>query len=153
MPSLQLINCWTCLIIKRWKYNPHERCCSPGWSVCVCVRACVRAWRALKLTCKLHWASGASKRSNTHTICKNGRLGDYSLKHSLCLKVNEKSWEKIVCVNILSSWHIGASSMLIKENITHSSHGILMCVCIYIYIKQKVPIRIPLKYRIDKQYR
>ncbi len=28
---------------KRWKYNPHERRCSSGWSVCacVCVRVCV----------------------------------------------------------------------------------------------------------------
>ncbi len=31
---------------------------------------------------------------------------------------------------------------------------IQLLIChIYIYIKQKVPIRIPLKYRIDKQYR
>ncbi len=31
---------------------------------------------------------------------------------------------------------------------------LLIChIYIYIYIKQKVPIRIPLKYRIDKQYR
>ncbi len=43
MPSLQLLNCWTCLIIKRWKYNPHERRCSSGWSVCVCVCVCVFA--------------------------------------------------------------------------------------------------------------
>ncbi len=27
------INCWTCLIIKCWKYNPHERRCSPQWHV------------------------------------------------------------------------------------------------------------------------
>ncbi len=50
MLSLQLVNCWTCLIIKRWKYNPHERRCSPGWSVCVCV-----CKRALKLTGKIHF--------------------------------------------------------------------------------------------------
>ncbi len=31
---------------------------------------------------------------------------------------------------------------------------IQLLIChIYIYIKQKVPIRIPFKYRIDKQYR
>ncbi len=55
MQSLQLLNCWTCLIIKRWKYNPHERRCSP--CVCVCVRACVcvRTRRALKLTSKGHF--------------------------------------------------------------------------------------------------
>ncbi len=43
MPSLQLLNCWTCLIMKCWKYNPHERRCSSGWSVCVCVCVCARA--------------------------------------------------------------------------------------------------------------
>ncbi len=47
MPSLQLLNCWTCLIMKCWKYNPHERRCSSGWSVCACVcvfaRVCVCA--------------------------------------------------------------------------------------------------------------
>jgi len=81
--------------------------------VCVCVRACVcaracarvcvRARRALKLTSKGHLSFGASKRSNTHKTCKkNSRLEEYSLKYSLYLKVNENSWEKIVCVNILS---------------------------------------------------
>ncbi len=96
MPSLQLLNCWTCLIIKRWKYNPHDRRCSPGWSVCVCV--CARARRVLETDKQSTlWASDASKRSNTHKACKNDRLGENSLKHSLCLKVNENSWEKIVC--------------------------------------------------------
>ncbi len=115
MLSLQLLNCWTCLIIKRWKYNPHERRCSPGWSVRV--RVCVRACAARSKTDKQStlWASGASKRSNTHKACKNGWLGEYSLKHSLCLKVNENSWEKIVCQYFVLKWQTGASSMLIKE--------------------------------------
>ncbi len=101
MPSLQLLNCWTCLIIKRWKYNPHERRCSSGWSVCVCVclraRVCACAARSKTDRRSTLWASDASKRSNTHKACKNGRLGEYSLKHSLYLKVNENSWENIVC--------------------------------------------------------
>ncbi len=84
MPSLQLLNCWTCLIIKRWKYNPHERRFSSGWSVCarVCVCVCVCACAARSKTDKQNtlWASGTSKRSNTNKACKNGRLGEYSLK-------------------------------------------------------------------------
>ncbi len=55
MPSLQLLNCWTCLIIKCWKYNPHERRCSPCMCVCVCVCVCARARRALKRTSKGHF--------------------------------------------------------------------------------------------------
>ncbi len=95
-----------------WKYNPHERRCSPGWSVCVC--ACVCAARSKTDKQSTLWASDASKRSNTHKACKNGRLGEYSLKHSSCLKVNENSWEKIVCQYFVL-WQIGASLMLIKE--------------------------------------
>ncbi len=95
MPSLQLLNCWTCLIIKRWKYNPHERCCFSGWSVCACV--CLRAARSKTDKQITLWASGASKRSKTHTICKTDGLESIHLKHSLYLKVNENSWEKIVC--------------------------------------------------------
>ncbi len=67
--------------------------------VCVCLRARVCACAARSKTDRQStlWASDASKRSNTHKACKNGRLGEYSLKDSLCLKVNENSWEKIVC--------------------------------------------------------
>ncbi len=61
--------------------------------VCVCVCVCVCARRAPKQTSKVH----SELRAQTHTICKNGRLGEYSLKHSLYVKVNENSWEKIVC--------------------------------------------------------
>ncbi len=93
--------------------------------VCVCMRGALKNRRA-----KYTLSFGASKRSNTHTICKNGRLGEYSLKHSLYLKVNENSWEKIVCQYfvLVTDWDrdgIEASSMLIKEQntekITHSS--------------------------------
>ncbi len=46
---------------------------------CVCV--CVRVRGALQnRQAKYSLSFGASKRSNTHTICKNGRLGEYSLK-------------------------------------------------------------------------
>ncbi len=41
MPSLQLLNCWTCLIMKCWKYNPHERDAVPQAEVCVRVCVCV----------------------------------------------------------------------------------------------------------------
>ncbi len=75
--------------------------------VCVraCMRVCVRACAARSKTDKQRTllSFGASKRSNTHNTCKkNSRLEEYSLKYSLYLKVNENSWEKIVCVNILS---------------------------------------------------
>ncbi len=95
-------------------------------SVCVCVCLCASAARSKTDKQSTLWASDASKRSNTHKACKNGRLGEYSLKHSLCLKVNENSWEKIVCVNILFWWQTGASLMLIKEqNAKRKSHTAL----------------------------
>ncbi len=69
--------------------------------VCVraCVCVCVRARHALKLTSKGHLSFVASKRSNTHKTCKKktAAFEEYSLKYSLYLKVNENSWEKIVC--------------------------------------------------------
>ncbi len=74
----------------------------PQAEVCVCLRACVCARAVCAARSKTDkqstlCSSDASKRSNTHKACKNGRLGEYSPKHSLCLKVNENSWEKIVC--------------------------------------------------------
>ncbi len=127
MPSLLLLNCWTCLIIKRWKYNPHERRCSSGWSVCVCLRACVRMCVRVRgalqnRQAKYTLSFGASKRSNTHTICKNGRLGEYSLKHSLCLKVNENSWEKIVCQYfvLVTDWSFFNVNQRTKHRENHS---------------------------------
>ncbi len=46
-------------------------------------------------------------------------------------------------------------AMLIKLLIYHINfiHICDVYVCMYIYKYQKVPIRIPLKYRTDKQYR
>ncbi len=70
MPSLQLLNCWTCLI-KRWKYNPHERRCSPGWSVCVCLRTCVRRARACVCTC-----TARSKTDKKNTLWASVRPND-----------------------------------------------------------------------------
>ncbi len=67
---------------------------------CVCVCVCAR--RTLKLTGKVHFELQTRPNDQIHKACTNGRLGEYSLKHSLCLKVNENSLEKIVCVNILS---------------------------------------------------
>ncbi len=90
MPSLQLLNCWTCLIIKRWKYNPHERRCSSSWSVCA---------RSKTDKQSTLWASGASKRSNTHTICINGRLGkSIYLKQFISQSEREQLGEN--CVSI-----------------------------------------------------
>ncbi len=72
--------------------------------VYVCVCACAAHSKTDKQRTLLSF--GASKRSNTHKTCKkikkNSRLEEYSLKYSLYLKVNTNSWEKIVCVNILS---------------------------------------------------
>ncbi len=86
--------------------------------VCVCVCVCVRTCAERSKTDKqiTLWASCTSKRSNTHKACKNSRLGEYSLKQSLCLKVNENSLEKIRCVSIYCLKVTDcASSMLIKE--------------------------------------
>ncbi len=95
--------------------------------VCVCVRACACVCVCVCAACSKTdrqstlWASGASKRSNTHKACKNGRLGEYSLKSEF-ISVYILKWRRTVgrklCVNILSSWQIGASSMLIKEQNT-----------------------------------
>ncbi len=116
MPSLQLLNCWTCLIIKRWKYNPHERRCSSGWSVCVCVCVCVcarvcvcvfarmcvcvcaRVRRAPKLTSKVHFELQTRPNDEIHT--KHVKTDGLEIIHlnSLCLKVKENSWEEIVSI-------------------------------------------------------
>ncbi len=75
--------------------------------VCVCLRAracvcvCVRARRAPKLTSKVHFKLRARPNDQIHTKhVKTDGLESIHLKHSLCLKVNENSWEKNV--NILS---------------------------------------------------
>ncbi len=107
MQSLQLLNCWTCMIIKRWKYNPHERRCSP--CVCVCVRACVCvcACAARSKTDKQRTllSFGASKRSNTHKTCKKKKktagLKSIHLNTVYVLKSTRTVGRKL-CVNILS---------------------------------------------------
>ncbi len=135
IPSLQLLNCWTCLIIKRWKYNPHERRCSSGWSVCACVCVCVclrtrvcvcaRARRAPKQTSKVRFELRARPIDQIHTKhVKTDGLESIHLNTVYILKWTRTVGRKL-CVNILSQWQIGASSMLIKEQntekITHSS--------------------------------
>ncbi len=116
MPSLLLLNCGTCLLIKRRKYNPRERSCSPGWNVCVCV--CVRACAERSKTDRqiTLWSSGASKRSNTHKICPNGRLREYSLKHRLCLKWARTVGRKSdVCQYIILKWQTGAWTINVNQ--------------------------------------
>ncbi len=137
MLSLLLLNCGT-MFDKRRKYNPHKRRCFPGWNVCVCVCACMCVCvRACVCVCvcvvcvrgcaaeerapngkgKLQfWASGVSKRSNTHKICQNGRLREYSLKHRLCLKwtrtVGRKSY---ACQYIVLKWQTGAWTINVNQ--------------------------------------
>ncbi len=66
--------------------------------VCVCVCVCVPARRALKLTSKVHFELQTRPNDQIHTKhVKTAGLESIHLKHSLCLKVNENSWEKIVC--------------------------------------------------------
>ncbi len=65
--------------------------------VCVCVCVCV-CKHALKLTGKLHFELLARPNDQIHTkYVKTAGLEIIHLKHSLYLKVNENSWEKIVC--------------------------------------------------------
>ncbi len=61
--------------------------------VCVCV-----CKRALKLTSKIHFEHRVRPNDQIHTqYVKTDGLESIHLKHSLYLKVNENSWEKIVC--------------------------------------------------------
>ncbi len=69
---------------------------------CVCVFAracvCVCARRAPKQTSKVHFELRARPNDQIHTKhVKTAGLESIHLKHSLCLEVNENSWEKIVC--------------------------------------------------------
>ncbi len=71
--------------------------------VCVCVRVCVRARRAPKQTSKVHFELRARPNAQIHTKhVKTDDLESIHLKHSLYLKVNENSWEKIVSIFCLS---------------------------------------------------
>ncbi len=133
MPSLQLLNCWTCLIIKRWKYNPHERRCSSGWSVCaclcvfvrVCVCACVRARRDLKLTSKVHFELRARPNDQIHTKhVKTDGLEIIHLNTVYILKwtrtVGRKLCQYFVLVTDWSFFNVNQRTKY-KEKITHSS--------------------------------
>ncbi len=138
MPSLQLLNCWTCLI-KRWKYNPHERRCSSGLSVCVCVcvcacvckcscvcvrvSACVCARRAPKQTGKIHFELRARPNYKIQTqYVKTDGLESIHLKHSLYLQVNENSREKIVCQYfvLVTDWSFFNVNQRTKHRENHS---------------------------------
>ncbi len=66
--------------------------------VCVCVCVCARARRAPKQTSKVRFELRARPNDQIHTqYVKTDGLESIHFKHSLYLKVNENSWEKIVC--------------------------------------------------------
>ncbi len=99
--------------------------------VCVCVYVCVRVCvcvckRALKLTGKLHFELRARPNDQIHTqYVKTDGLESIHLKHSLYLKVNENSWEKIVCQYFVlvidwSFFNVNQRTKY-KDKITHSS--------------------------------
>ncbi len=68
---------------------------------CVCV--CARARRAPKQTSKVHSELRSRPNDQIHTqYVKTDGLESIHLKHSLYLKVNENSWEKIVCQYFVS---------------------------------------------------
>ncbi len=95
----------------------------PQAEVCMCVHVCERA---LKLTGKLHFELRARPNDQIHTkYVKTAGLESYSLKHSLCLKVNENSWEKIECQHfvLVTDWcFINVNQRTkYKEKISHSS--------------------------------
>ncbi len=79
-----------------------EVCVRVCMCVCLCARVCVCVC-APKQTSKVHFELRARPNDQIHTQhVKTDGLESIHLKHSLYLKVNENSWEKIVCVNILS---------------------------------------------------
>ncbi len=109
MPSLQLLNCWTCMIIKRWKYNPHERRCSP----CMCVRA----RRALKLTSKGHFWVLVRPNDQIHIkhVKKTAGLKSIHLNTVYILK-----WTRTVgrnlCQYFVLKWQTASSMLNQREN-------------------------------------
>ncbi len=91
---------------------------------CVCV--CARARRAPKQTSKVHFELRARPNDQIHTKhVKTDDLESIHLKHSLYLKVNENSWEKIVCQYFVSvtdwSFFNVNQRTKYKDKITHSS--------------------------------
>ncbi len=92
--------------------------------MCVCVFA--RARRAPKQTSKVHSELRAHPNDQIHTEhVKTDGLESIPLKHSLYLKVNENSWEKIVCQYFVSvtdwSFFNVNQRTKYKDKITHSS--------------------------------
>ncbi len=88
------------------------------------MRVCARICAARSKSDKQHFELRAHPNDQINTICKNGRLVEYSLKHILCLKVNENSWEKIVCqyLVLVTDCFINVNQRTKrKEKITHSS--------------------------------
>ncbi len=92
--------------------------------VCVCARAlCVR--RALKLISKVHLELQTRPNDQIHT--KHVKTDGLERIHlnTVCLKVNENSWEKIVCQYfvLVTDWcFINVNQRTKhKEKITHSS--------------------------------
>ncbi len=112
-----------------WKYNPHERRCSSGWSVCARVCVCVFV-RACVCVCACAARSKTDKQSRLHSELRARPNDQIHTKHvktdgleSIHLNtVYILKWTRTVgkklWVNILSQWQIGASSMLIKEQNT-----------------------------------
>ncbi len=98
--------------------------------VCVCLRArvcvCARARRAPKQTSKVHFELRARPNDQIHTKhVKTDGLESIHLEHSLYLKVNENSWEKIVCQYfvLVTDWCFIKVNQRTKyrDKITHSS--------------------------------
>ncbi len=122
MPSLQLLNCWTCLIIEHWKHNPHERRCFVGWSVCVC--ACAARSKTDKQSTL--WAS-ACPNDQIHTkYVKTAGLESIHLNTVYVLKWMRTVWRKygfsIFCLKVTDWCFINVNQRTKrKEKITHSS--------------------------------
>ncbi len=90
---------------------------------CVCVCVCARA---PKQTSKVHFELRARPNDQIRTqYVKTDGLESIHLKHSLYLKVNENSWEKIVCQYVVSvtdwSFFNVNQRTKYKDKITHSS--------------------------------
>ncbi len=92
------------------------RACACG--VCVCVCVCARARRAPKQTSKVHFELRARPNDQIHTKhVKTDGLESIHINTVYILKWTRTVGRKL-CVNILSQWQIGASSMFIKEQNT-----------------------------------
>ncbi len=131
MPSLLLLNCGTCLIIKRWKYNPHKRRCSSGWNVCVCVRA----RSAPKRTGKLHFELRAHPNDQIHTkYVEMAGLESIHLNTVYVLSGREQLGENPMCVIVLK-WQTGASILIKQQNAKRKSLTALNLNNIYSFNK------------------